>query len=1125
MGILRIYLGQAGSGKTTALFKDCIKNAEKDIRKNHIVIVPEQVSHMVTEKLILESESHAIMNIDVLSFQRLAHRIFDNAGNDDKEIIDDTGKNLILKTVIEEHKDEMTVLKRNIGFSGYVNEIKSVISEFVQYEISPEDVKKLSESESRIHLRSKLRDIYVLYKAFREKIEEKYVTKEELLDRASEASERADFLKGADIYLDDFTGFTPIQYRFLENIFGIVDNVSLCLNYDGKDGTLFELSVSTIAKIRSIAEEKGLTIETVHFYDGYPSRFDENPELSHLEKNLFREKKAPALFSDESAVRIIKCDTPEKECAFIISEIMRLVREEGMRFKDIGIIMSDPGNYGRLLSEEAEDENVPLFIDSTTEILLNPYTEFIRSALEVVSENMSYETVFRFLRTGLLSIEREDVDRLENYVRALGIRGRKSYTREFRIHIKDQTEEDLELINTAREKLLSVIEPFMDAMKGKGKTAGIYTDELLKFLDSTGAREKIGEMADAFKEENNLRAAGIYGQIADKTDELLIKIKNLIPDEKTDLTGYLEMLTAGFEAIRIGVLPSGMDSVKAGDMTRSRMNDIRVLIFAGMNDGLIPEVNSGSGILSDFDREAIGKNGVTLSPTAREKIGLNKLYFYMNVTKPGEKLYLTYSLGNSEGQTLRPSFFLQEINKILPGVKEEYFKEEEYRKRFFTKRDVLLFFASILKDEERLEEAKELLGDLSAIPGLRAEADTLLDSIYRINTTDRISEALSRVLYENDRSVSPTRLEKFAECAYRHFMLYGLRAMEREEFGFERRDLGSVLHGVLNLCGGILLEEGKRFSDLDDREAEELADRALDRYLRENENLVLLSSKRNKYFVTRIGRILNTTIKALRSQAGKGSFNAEKFERGFEHDGMHGRIDRIDTAENGTKLYVSIIDYKSGNKEFDLSRIYYGLDLQLTIYLNGALEIERIEHPDKEVLPAGIFYYHIDDPLIKEKDLKTGSDEEIKELRMDSLKLRGIVNSDPEVISLFDGDFEKKSSVIPVTYNKDGSFSAYSSVSDSEGFKVIRDHVIGKAFEFKKRIRSGEIEASPAKYNGKSPCEYCEFADCCGFEKGREGFAERRLKKIKDDFEIIKMMEECPHPSAAPTPSPGGRRL
>ncbi len=1113
MGKLKIYLGQSGSGKTTALFKECIEKAEKDIKKNHIVIVPEQVSHMVTEKLIRESERQAIMNIDVLSFQRLAHRIFDTAGNDDKEIIDDTGKNLILKTVIEEHRDEMTVLKRNAGLQGYVSEIKSVISEFVQYEISPEDVKKLSETEERKYLSSKLKDIYILYKAFREKIEEKFVTKEELLDRASEASERADFLKGADIYLDDFTGFTPIQYRFLENIFGIVDNVSLCLNYDGKDGTLFELSVSTIAKIRSIAEEKGLTIETVHFYDNPENRSAACPVLSHLERNLFREKADKASLSDTSDIRVIKCDTPEKESVFIISEIMRLVREEGIRYRDIGIIMSDPGSYERLLSEEAEAENVPLFIDSTTEILLNPYTEFIRSALEVVSENMSYETVFRFLRTGLLDIDREDTDRLENYVRALGIRGRKSYSSEFRIHIKGQTEEELELVNTAREKLMLVLEPFLDAMKGREKTAGAYTDELLKFLDSTGAREKIGEMAEAFKTDNNLRAAGVYGQITEKADQLFSKIKNLIPDEKTDLTGYLEMVNAGFEAIRIGVLPSGMDSVKAGDMTRSRMNDIRVLFFAGMNDGLIPEVNSGSGILSDFDREAIERNGVTLSPTARDKIGLNKLYFYMNVTKPGEKLYLTYAAGSSEGQTLRPSFFLREINKILPGIKEEYFKEEDLRKRFYTERDVLLFMASVLKNEERLDEAKELFGELSAVPGLKDEAESLLDSIYKLDTNDRISEVISRVLYEKDSLVSPTRLEKFAECAYRHFMLYGLRAMEREEFGFERRDLGSVLHGVLNLCGGILAEEGKKFSDLNDNEAESLSERALERYLRENENLVLLSSKRNKYFVTRIGRILNTTIKTLRSQAGKGSFNAEKFEKSFEHDGLYGRIDRIDTAQDGSKLYVSVIDYKSGNKDFDLSRIYYGLDLQLTIYLNSAMEIEKIEHPEKEVIPAGIFYYHIDDPLIKEGDLKTGTEEEIGELRMDSLKLRGIVNSDPEVISLFDRDIEKRSSVIPVTYNKDGSFSAFSSVSDTEGFEVIRDHVINKAFEFKERIRRGEIEAAPAKYNGKTPCEYCEFADCCGFEKGREGFAERRLRKIKDTGEVIRKMKDERDPS------------
>lgn len=1106
---LNILLGPAGSGKTTALFSEVIEKAESDIKKNHIVIVPEQVSHAVTEKFIEMSERHGIINIDVLSFNRLAHRIFDNAGSNDKEIIDDTGKNLILRRVVSEHLDELKVLKKSAALPGCINEIKSVISEFVQYEIGAEDIRKLSENTENRYLSLKLKDIYVLFKAFREKIEEKYVTREELLDRAAEAAERADFLKGASLYFDDFTGFTPIQYRFLSSVLKHLDSVSLCLDYDGADGELFSLSVSTIEKIRNIALDSGFKINTLHFYENKENRHKESPALSHLEKRLFRRTPAAGKrdikeIPPDDSLRIVRCASPEKEAEFVISGVQELVRK-GYRYRDIGIVMSSPSEYGRVLKAEAGKEDIPLFIDSTTEILLNPYTEYIRSALETMVENMSYESVFHYVRSGLSGLTTDEADRLENYVRAMNIKGRKRYSEPFRIHTKRISEEELEIINTAREKLVSSLLP-LNEVSGRGKrNAEEYTKALRLFLEKGGGREKLEEIAASFTEKGNTGDYDTYRQIPDRVEELFKKTENLIPDEKMTMREFMELLNAGFEAIRIGVLPAGTDSLRAGDTERSRMGNIRVLFFMGMNDGLIPEGNSSGGILSDNDREIIKDKGMDLSPTAREKTGLSRLYFYMNVTKPSEKLIFSYSYGDGSAETLNPSFYLSEIRDIFPSLKEETYREKNL---IYTDRDLLISFADALRDKESPEKARELYACIKGSEDDKLLADSILRQVFYIHGEDRISEAVRQAVYGEEKNISPTKLEKYAECAYRYFMLYGLRAMEREEFGFERRDLGSVLHAVLNICSEVIHKKGLRYADLKDSEAEEVAEEAMEKYLSENENVVLLSSDRNKYFINRMSRILKTTVRALKTQAGKGRFDPEAFEKEFLSSGFYGRIDRIDTASDSNTLYVSVIDYKSGDKAFDLSRIYYALDLQLVIYLNGAMELERIAHPDREIKPAGIFYYHIDDPVIKEKALKEGTDDEIKERIMDSLRLRGIVNNDPAVIKLFDGSIGKKSSVIPVGFNKDGSFSSSSSVASEDDLKVIAGHVIRKSLELRDAKDSGQISPNPAVYEKKSPCSYCEYSDCCRFDRSIPGFKERKLKKFTDNSEIISMMAE-----------------
>ncbi len=1117
MSLLKLILGPSGSGKTTAVFEDMIKRSEENMHKNYIVIVPEQFSHAVTQKIISMHPRHGIMNIDVLSFARLAHRIFDSAGGDTAEILDDTGKNLILTRLAAEHEKELDVLGGSIRRQGYISEIKSVISEFIQYEITPEEVDEMCKGDAgHQYLSGKLKDIGVLYRAFRDRMGDEFITKEELLDQAELVMDKAGFLKGASIILDSFTGFTPIQYRFLQSLMNHISDCTVCLPYDGKDGAFFSLSVKTIANLRMMAEKAGWEVEGGRENDSFYSRHvrwdDSHKDLVFLEENLFRKrgKNPPKMTHDgaDSSIQIVEADIPSTEAAFAAAEARRLVQEEGYRYREIGIVMSDVNRYGRFLTNEAARYGVPCFIDTTNELLLNPFTEFIRSAIEIETEKYSYESVFHFLRTGLSDFDSEDVDLFENYVRAMNIRGRKKYRQRFAIHTRSMKEEELERINSVRERFTAILEPLDAVMTKRKVTVKEYTDALRAFIESENVPEKMEKMALRFEEEGRQEAADQYRQIDGKLSELFDRMENLIPDEVMPLSDYLDVLNAGFDEIRIGVIPPGTDTVTAGDMTRSRFSGIRALFFLGLNDDVIPAQNSGSGILSDMDREYLKERQYELSPTAREKVGLQKLYFYLCVTKPSEKLYLTLSERNIEGKGMRPSWFLNTVQRMFPDVNKRAISDADIREQFFAPEDALeVLSQSLQKDPD--EKTMELYRSSAVIEDSRGKLDMMLDAAYRSHSADKISETVAKALYGKSFGASPSRLERFAVCACEHFMQYGLRLREREDFGFERRDLGTILHGVLQLVSEVLSEQKKTFADLSAEEAETITSEALHRFLTENENVVLMSSERNRYFVTRMERILLTTVKNLGAQAKAGSFRASAFEKDFSLDGFYGRIDRIDTTEEGHTVYLSVIDYKSGNKEFDLSRIYYGLDLQLVIYMNGAMEIERIEHPDKEVRPAGVFYYHIDDPVIPVSSVTTGEEEEIQTQIRKKLRLRGIVNSDPQVARLFDKDLSGGSSlVIPVSVKKDGNFDSRSAVVSDENFKVVSDHVRRMSEYFRREIAGGNVDPAPAEYDKQRECEWCSFRDCCGFDKDVPGYNVRKLPKISSTDDILDLMRE-----------------
>ena len=408
-------------------------------------------------------------------------------------------------------------------------------------------------------------------------------------------------------------------------------------------------------------------------------------------------------------------------------------------------------------------------------------------------------------------------------------------------------------------------------------------------------------------------------------------------------------------------------------------------------------------------------------------------------------------------------------------------------------------------------------------PQYQDMADRLIETaFYRYKDTP-LSKMVTRMLYGTLLQNSVSRLERYAACAYGHFLQYGLMLREREGYSFEDVDMGNVFHGVLELFAQKLAEHGYTWFDFPKEDGEKMLDEAIEAYAVTYGGTILYSSARNQYLLKRIRRILGRTVRTLQIQLQKGSFLPEHFEMSFsmledldavnialtgqEKMKLRGRIDRIDTCEEEDTVYVKVIDYKSGNRKFDLAALYYGLQLQLVVYMNAAVEIEQKKHPEKKVVPAAMLYYHIADPMIEDGQELTP--EQLNRKILQELKTTGIVNSDDRAVSLLDKELTGKSDILPVERKKDGSFSAHSSVMSEEDLKTISDYVNYKIKELGTGILQGNISVNPCEQNGNSSCTYCSYKSICGYDAEIGGYGMRKLENLPPDEAVLLMKAAC----------------
>ena len=1106
---LKFVFGPSGSGKSSYLYQHVIQESMKYPERNYIVLVPEQFTMQTQKDLVMMHERKGIMNIDVLSFARLAYRVFEETGGGGLPVLDDEGKNLILRKIAGDYESELKMLGGHMKKQGYISEVKSVISEFTQYDIGEDEIERVMESAGEsARLYYKLADIRLLYRGFTDYLREKYITKEELLDVLSCEVEKSERLKNSTVVLDGFTGFTPVQDRLLGELMRHCREVIVTVTMDRRGNPyvyehpyqLFALSKQMVTSLLQIAKQNKIPVEEpVELYDHVPWRFKEQEALAFLEKHLFRYG-AGAYEKEQEQVKLHLAKNPREEAYAVAEQVRRMMREDRYRLRDIGVIVSDMDVYADHLKQAFIKYDIPFFMDHKRSILLNSFVEYIRSVLHMAEQSFSYESVFRFLRTNLAGFTYEEIDELENYVIGLGIKGYKHWQEKWTRKLRGMAQEDLDKMNHYRRQLVEKVDGLIYVLRQRRKTVADITRAIYEFMVQENLQVRLAEQEELFKAKGELALAREYAQIYRIVIELFDKFVELLGDEQVSLSEYCKLLDAGLEEARVGVIPPEVDQVVIGDMQRTRLKDIKALLFAGANDVYLPGALLRTGLLSELDREKFTREKLTLSAGGKEKAYVQKFYLYLNLTKPSEKLDIYYSKVSADGKSVRPSYLIQELQKLFPKLKvrdeERYLKEQELTENIGFDRMIREF---VQKRHETDGAWCELYNWYKKNPKWQEKVERFLEAGYYRKPLDALTEEAAKRLYGEEFETSITRMERFAVCAFSHFLTYGLGLREREEYDFQAADLGNVCHRALERFSYKVEREAGDWLKLTEEKRKQYVEESVEEAIADYGNSILYSSSRNAYLIVRMKRMLEKTVWALTKQLAAGDFKPAAYELRF----ANGKIDRVDTCEDGDCVYVKVIDYKTGSKSFDVTALYHGLQLQLMVYMDAALQMEQKKHPEKEILPAGVFYYRIQDPLIDRP--KEGEEQEsiLKELKPD-----GMISLEKEVLEHLDHCMVGESSVIPVKYNKNGSLSKSSKAASAQDFYLMMKYAVNKVEEIRQKILSGDVKVNPYRRGTETSCDYCSYRQICGFDTKMEGYRYREIEAMSVDKVIQAMKGE-----------------
>lgn len=1099
---LQIIYGTAGTGKSQYLFKQVQQklmqqpnNMTTSTQNKPLIkiITPEQFSFTAEQKLLEFAPSNSVLTAEVITFNRMAHRILEEVGGKTRNRLSNSGRAMLLDDILLEQKNDFTFLGKT---DENVDMIATQLTELKKHNVSLESLKEITENTKDTYLKRKLQDVYNIYEAYTKKIQNGYIDENDGLSILADKLDESKQFKNCDIYLDEFVGFTLQEYEILRKLmkYSKTLTVTICAdNLDfntSQDQDIFYANKQTAKRLLKIAKEENIDIqEAVNLNTNNAQRF-KVPELQHLAENMA----LPFYKKYEKEVQNISlflANNPYSEIEHVAIEITKLVKEHNYRYEDIAIITKDIATYGSLCKAIFRGYKIPVFMDEEKDLSENVFIKWILSLLDIFVKNWSYEAVMGYIKTGFSNLEQHEISLLENYSLKWGLKGSKWYAKEWNFY--DETEEQQQIILYAKNQIIMPLLQFKEKLKGL-KTVKQITQSLYSFIIENHIPEVLEQKIEHLQKANEIERVNEYATSWKIVMDLLKELISILGDEQITFERYSKILKMGFQSSHLGAIPGTLDQVILGDTDRSRSHKVKAVFIIGLNDGSFPGNHKDEGFLDDKDREILKQQGIELAKGTIEQLYDDNFNIYKAFTTAEEKLYLSYISSDSEGKTKRPSVILNKIKRIFPELQEESDVVER-------KSEVLLentTFDELLVQLRRFQEGEEIDPIWFKLYKYYQtyEPEKLLQSIQALqykNEPEKLKSENLEKLYGNTLKTSVSRLEQYEACGFSYYLKYGLKLEEQSTLKIGTIDTGNFMHEVIDSFFTYLEENELNVKELSEEQIKNITEQIVEEKLALKKYDIFQSIPKYRILAQRlkkvIGRSMEYIVNSLKYSEFEVLGHELEFKQGKEYPPIEfelengkkveitGKIDRIDIAKTPDGNYIRIIDYKSSVKNIDLNEVLAGLQLQLLTYLDATCKME-------EVLPAGVFYFPLIDPILNSS--KQMAEEQIKEELQKQFKMKGLILADVNVVKKMDTTVTTgNSNIVPAYINRDGEVSDKSSTLNRKQFEDLQKYMEKIIKQISTEILEGNIDIKPYYHvqTKKTPCEYCIYKSICQFNQ------------------------------------------
>ena len=1099
--MLRLIFGRAGSGKTRYALEAAGAAMEKG--RHAVIVVPEQFTYETERALLRRLGPRSCLYVEVLSFSRMAHRVFGECGGVACRYIDDSGRALVMHRALQQVADRLGVYRRQAASPAFAGTMVQTVAEYKQCGVDSQALAQAAGQLDDPLLSQKLTDLSLIVGAYDAMLSAGFADSLDDLTRLAQALEDCPFFASRTVVLDSFKGFTPQERQVLAAILRQADEVAVTLcadRYGDEEGGigLFSPVQKTARQLTALAGKCGVAVAKPLVLPG-PFRFA-CESLRALEGRVFRPR-AERYDGPAPEIHIVSASNLYDEAQFAAQEIARLVRTQGLRYRDFVVISRGLPMYRGILEPVFERYGVPLFFDTPRDVETHPLMALALSALDAAAADFRPEHVLRYLKTGLTGFSAMETAQVENYLLTWDIAGAESWRSPWQGNpdgfagpLTGEGQARLDELNDLRARIAA---PLLNLSQQLDEAAGAsrMAEALYRLLVAVGADRAVADACRTLGDAGEVELADEYRQMWDKLMNVLDQTARTLGEDRMPPKEFAQLLRLCIVSTELSHIPPSLDEVTAGDAERIRASDAKIALVIGMAEGVFPRTHTPGGVITDAEREKLIRLGLELSAPAHEQAVEERFLAYTALTCSSQAIYLTCPRSDTAGRTMRPSQFLLHVKSLFPqcGVIEEALGDPlDSVQNEASAFDMLAMRYGVARNgEDALGRA--LLRYFKTLPAYAGRLAALEAAAGREPARLR-DHAAARALFGERMHISPTRLETFGQCRFLYFCRYGLRAQTRRKAVLMAPEIGTLVHFVLErLLSGL---EGRKLWEIAPEKLGETVDGLLDEFAAVYLGGLDDKPERFRYLYARLKETVMALVAHLAQELSQSEFFPVDYELKIAEDGdvapvvidlpdggaiaVEGKVDRVDRMTSGGKTYLRVIDYKTGAKSFSLNDVAYGLNMQMLVYLFTLCENAAGRYGGAP-LPAGILYMPAKKPEVV---VPHGADDtEIRRGQSAELKMSGLIAAEPEVIRGMEQ--EARGIFIPARMKNDGEPDTLrSSIATFEQFGALQRHIGRILRAMAKTLRAGDIAAQPVEGLGYRPCDYCEFSAVCGHEKG-----------------------------------------